>query len=448
MSNIIAKVTRNTVTTSDDMIGQTLKLLDGTKTKISGCPSGTSYSVEGTRNRVYAYLIVKQNRVFTQIQPEDVDGKVTDVEDAGGYAVYTFAGKRRPTTKPVEEVKPTNNRRPSNKQPVQEEEPKKPNNRRPSSKPASAPVQEEPKKPSGRRQPVKPVQEEQAPRRQPAKSPIVVAPLVNEDLIADLLASDEVSEKLAAKIRKHVLGLVTEAFAPLKDQVTIDSESKFNGPLYNLTIAMDFTDLMVEEEPELDGVTIDEMVEVLLDAKILTAKEIRGATDDYIAELYAEYVGEESGDTELDDNGDDEGDPELDDNDESGAATDEPLYHNLPKGFNSGFTQVKDDDTLDQLAAAWALDADDISVGLALVYNRKDGDVNAAYLGLMNNKDGELRVVLADAATLGDAKITKYLVPVNKACDMCAVEFQTQSEEHHDVDAEEHDDSDDFTFEL
>ena len=431
MSNIIAKVTRNTVATSDDMIGQTLKLLDGTKTKINGCPSGTSYSVEGTRNRVYAYLIVKQNRVFTQIQPEDVDGKVTDVEDAGGYAVYTFAGKRRPTTKPVEEVKPTNNRRPSNKQPVQEE-PKKTNNRRPSNK--------------------QPVQEEQAPRRQPAKPPIVVAPLVNEDLIADLLASDEVTEKLAAKIRKHVLGLVTEAFAPLKDQVTIDSESKFNGVLYNLTIAMDFTDLMVEAEPELDGVTIDEMVEVLLDAKILTAKEIRGATDDYIAELYAEYVGEEAGDPELDDNGDDngddEGDPELDDNGDDSAATDEPLYHNLPKGFNSGFTQVKDDDTLDQLAAAWALDADDISVGLALVYNRKDGDVNAAYLGLMNNKDGELRVVLADAATLGDAKITKYLVPVNKACDMCAVEFQTQSEEQHDVDAEEHDDSDDFTFEM
>ena len=47
------------------------------------------------------HLLKLGKRVAALAKQADVDGKVTAVEDAGGYAHYTFAGKRKPAAKPA-----------------------------------------------------------------------------------------------------------------------------------------------------------------------------------------------------------------------------------------------------------------------------------------------------------------------------------------------------------
>ena len=104
------RITRNLVSTDSAMEGKKVRTLDGELRTITGCPSGTSYSVEGTRARVYAYLIVKDGRHFKEITAEELENKVAAATDMGGYAKYTMLGKRAPKADNKPSNKPADNK--------------------------------------------------------------------------------------------------------------------------------------------------------------------------------------------------------------------------------------------------------------------------------------------------------------------------------------------------
>ena len=85
------KITRNSVFTDSRMIGATVHMLDGSKVVIKGRPSKYSYSIHGSRTRIYAYRIKAdgnaRNRNFEQVPLAELS-LATSVSDMGGYARY------------------------------------------------------------------------------------------------------------------------------------------------------------------------------------------------------------------------------------------------------------------------------------------------------------------------------------------------------------------------
>lgn len=86
----MSKNTRNTVATDEFMVGKLVRMLDGVERRIKARPSSTSYSMEGTRTRVYAYHIRRiGSHTFEQVSMEYAQS-ASNIVDCGGFAHFQF----------------------------------------------------------------------------------------------------------------------------------------------------------------------------------------------------------------------------------------------------------------------------------------------------------------------------------------------------------------------
>ena len=294
MTTETIQVKRTAVQASDSLVGKTVLLPDGTKSKITGVPSGTSYSIDGQRARASAYLIVKEGRAFKLLTQDEVDGTVLSVKDSGGYATYKFAPPAKKARTP---------RTPKN----EEAEPKK------------ARTPRTPKVTS----------------KDPEVSPAVA-----------LIAANglPLTEKAMAALRKEVTQLIaSHLHAGLPEEVEVISESKFSDQRMHLSIGIDFSCMAeAEEAPE---VSIDDALDALIENNLVTAREARRMSDEDILAMYAMLMEESESDDGLESDDskefdDDFDSPKDDDEDEEGEVpTQEEIK--LPDAAFKGFDSLK-----------------------------------------------------------------------------------------------------------
>ncbi|MGL4832594.1 MAG: hypothetical protein ACRCWS_08500, partial [Propionibacteriaceae bacterium] len=275
----IARVTRTQVAANEAMIGKKVTLLDGSIVKITDVASAYAYSHDGGRSRLSAYLLVKDGRNFKQIEQEDVDGKVTSVEDAGGYAKYAFAGSKRkpaPSTKP--DPKPAPSTKPEGK-------------RKPSTKPETKPAPST--KPEGKRKPsTKPETKPEGKRTSGNKVTRKVESHEMPDALA-VIERDGLTEKSVASLRKEIADLLSERYGVGKfEGLDVTSESHFNSADSNMlvTFGFDFSPYLESPEVEVDA---DDASEQLLKAGIIPLRKLRNMTDDQIIAAYKEHFGDQ-----------------------------------------------------------------------------------------------------------------------------------------------------------
>lgn len=316
MTTETIQVKRTAVQASDSLVGKTVLLPDGTKSKITGVPSGTSYSVDGQRARISAYLVVKDGRAFKVLTQPEVEGTVISVKDSGGYATYKFAP---PAKKPARQPR-------TPKQP--KEEPVKP---------ARQPRQ--PRTP--KEEPVKPARAQRQPKVTPKAEP-EVSPAVQAIAESGL----PLTEKAVIQLRKEVTQLIASYIhAGLPEGVQVTSESKYSENRFLLTVGIDFSCMAEEQE---DEVSVDDALEVLIENNLVTAREARRMSDEDIMSMYEMYL-EENGEKSGDDFDDDFDSPKGEDEQEEGEdeqeegegeeATQEEIK--LPDAAFKGFDSLK-----------------------------------------------------------------------------------------------------------
>ena len=404
MTTETIQVKRTAVQASDSLVGKTVLLPDGTKSKIAGVPSGTSYSIDGQRARASAYLIVKEGRAFKLLTQEEVDGTVLSIKDSGGYATYKFA----PVTK-----KPARTPRTPRTPKVEAEEPKKP--------------ARTPRKGSK-------VQEKSEPVA--VVSP-AVALIVGKGL--------PISEKAAVALRKEITQLIaSHIHAGAPEQVEITSESKFSDSRFHLSIGIDFSCLAAEEESS--EVSIDDALDILLEANLVTPREARRMSDEDVMSMYQMYVddnAEENNDLGSDVDEDGLGDDEdgLGD-DEDDAPTQEEIK--LPDAACKGFESLKGkarEHLLGQMLDATGLE--ECVAGALFALSDKDGneDGTVAFVNFVNTKGKDVALLMRVEEFEENGAIKRVALPAGQFTRLAPIfgNFDDESqvnEEEDDLDAD------------
>lgn len=472
MSNIINRVTRTSVATNESMVGQKVTLLDGSRVTITGVASSSAYAHDGGRARISAYLLVKAGRNFKQIEQADVDGKVTDVEDAGGYAHYTFVGKRKPAASTKPDPKPAGRKPAASTKPDP-----KPAGRKPAS------GKKDPK-PAGRKPAASTKPDPKPASRKPAGNRVKRNVEIHEmpEALATIAHDKALTTKNVNALRREIQHLLAERYGVgMFDGLELKSESHFNSEDNQLivNIGFDFSPYLESEEEEAP-VDVDDATEQLLKAGIVTVRALRSMSDDEIIAAYREHFTDaadeeeeepapkpkgskvkakpaEDFDDEFDDeNEEEEEDPDGEEEEEEGA---EIAHINLPASMFSGTVKPKMAEAarvMGELATAWEVNREDIFPGILLQYDKvdADGDVvsstEVAFVGLAVHK-GHTSVMVVDTETMEDEKPRRIMIKLEAACERCSplvLVDEEEQEEEADVDNEESSELDVGDFEL
>ena len=428
----IARVTRTQVAASEEMVGKKVTLLDGTVTKVTGVASAYAYSHEANRSRISAYLLVKDGRNFKQIEQEDVDGKVTNVEDAGGFAKYTFVGsKRKPSTKPAPSTKP--DPKPSTK-------PEGKRTPAPSTKPDPKPsTKPEGKKASGNKV-----------TRKAEKYDLPEALATIED-------DGGLNEKNVAALRKEIQELLAERYGIGKfEGLEVASEAHFNSAENNVLVTFGF-DFGPYLESEAGDVDVDDASEQLLKAGIIPLRKLRNMTDDEIIEAYTTHFGEQEEeapapkakakakpaptvDTEFDldeEEFEDEEQEEEEQEEEEQDDHEEIAHVALDNALFSGVVAPKAHEgakVMSKLAEAWDVSTGDIFPGILLQYNKAGvaEPLEVAFIGLTIHK-GNTSMLVVDTDTLEDAKPSRMIIKIDAACERCLPLVESSEDGDHNA---------------
>lgn len=464
MTNIINRVTRTSVATNEAMVGQKVTLLDGSRVTITGVASSSAYAHDGGRARISAYLLVKSGRIFKMIEQADVDGKVTAVEDAGGYAHYTFAGKRKPAAKPA--TKPE--AKPAARKPAAKPE-AKPAGRKPAAKPEAKKSTKADVKPAGRK---------------PAGNRVRRVAEIHElpEALATIAHDKGLTTKNVSALRHEIRDLLAERYAVgMFEGLAMKSEAHFNSEDNQLilSIGFDFSPYFEAESPAVD---VDDASEQLVTAGILTLRALRSMTDAEILAAYAEYFAdadteaeavapkkkggkvkakpEENDFDDFDDEEEEQEEEQEEEFEEEGEDEEsaEIAHIVLPASMFSGTIKPKMAEAatvMGQLAEAWEVDRGDIFPGILLQYDKKvkDGEVEeteVAFVGLAVHK-GHTCVMVVETETMEDEKPRRIMIKLEAACERCSplmmVTDEEASEEDEDDDGNELD-AGDFDLDI
>ena len=375
MSNNVITVKRTAVSANDNMVGKSVTLADGSRTKIDSVASSAAYSLSGVRGRVSAYLIVKEGRVFKLLDPSELDGTVVSVRDAGGYAVYKFvekaAGRKQRSPKPQDDAAPaTTGRRSKVNAKAEVEEQAAPARRTRRSKDDAE---------------VKPTVQ----RRVKQEETFPVSPAVTA-----IAESGELSAKSVKLLRTEIETLIAAHLNNGIPEAVVTSEAKFGESRILLSFGIDLTNAFNAEAEEVD---IDEATEWLLENKIITARELRRMSDEDIIAAYTKENGDEGQEESSEDEPNDEpndfdgepedfdDEPEDDEGDEGEEDEDEPALIELPiiASHMKGRTPLRGDkrNALEE-ALTEALGVKAVA-GTVMVLRSKDGD-SEEYVQLVN----------------------------------------------------------------
>ena len=429
----IARVTRTQVAASEEMIGKKVITLDGETVKITGVASAYAYSHDQGRSRLSAYLLVKDGRNFKQIEQEDVDGKVTNVEDAGGYAKYTFAGsKRKPAAKP--DPKPAT--KPEGRKPAT-----KPESKKPSAKPSTKPESKKPAaKPEGRKPATKPSGNKVTRKTESYELP---------DALAIIERDGGLNEKNVASLRKEIREILAERYGVGKfEGLEVTSEAHFNSADNNMLVTFGF-DFSPYLEAAPVAVDVDDASEQLLKAGIIPMRKLRSMTDDAIIAAYTEHFGDQEDETpapkgkkgkaapaveefDLDDEEEEqeefeeefeEEEQEEEEDPEEEEEHEEIAHIALDNSLFSGVTHPKSHEgarVMGQLAEAWEVSTGDIFPGILLQYNKVglEEPLEVAFIALTIHK-GNTAMLVVDTDTINDAKPSRMIIKIDAACTRC-----------------------------
>ena len=459
----IARVTRTQVAASEEMVGKKVTLLDGSVTKITGVASAYAYSHEAGRSRISAYLLVKDGRAFKQIEQEDVDGKVTNVEDAGGFAKYTFVGKRKPAASTKPDPKPAS--KPEGRKPAAT----KPEGRKPATKPEGKKPSST--KPEGRKPATKP--EGRKPSGNKVQRKVESHDL--PDALAIIERDGGLNEKNVSSLRKEIQEILTERYGVGKfEGLEVASEAHFNSAENNVLVTFGFDfGAFLESEPA--TVDVDDASEQLLKAGIIPMRKLRNMTDDAIIAAYNEHFGEEEEEEapapkakgkgkpaptveEFDLDGEEFEDEEQEEFDEEEQEEEEDEEHEeiahiaLDNSLFSGVVAPKAHEgakVMNQLAEAWDVSTGDIFPGILLQYNKAgvEEPLEVAFIGLTIHK-GSTSMLVVDTDTIDEAKPSRMIIKIDAACERCLPLVEGTDEDEEEEHDEDHNGLDDGEFEL
>ena len=399
------RITRNLVSTDSAMEGKKVRTLDGELRTITGCPSGTSYSVEGTRARVYAYLIVKDGRHFKEITAEELENKVAAATDMGGYAKYTMLGKRAPKA----DNKPADNK-PSTKPRTQ-----KADNKPADSKPAAG---------GTRVKRAQPNEFEQS--------------IINAGRLTKP-AGKILRDMFSDFIRDNVL--VLPEFAGLYNISSESTVGEPDGDVIEVRLQLDISPYLglatdgSDDEPDTDA-----MFDALLAAGY-TAKNLRRLTDEELIDLYRNEFDSEGSEEETEEEAEEEAEEfeeeETEEEEEPETESVELMQVHLPSTIFRGVKQIPAGDELDACYAELAsvLGVDEIWSGVVLQHEKDES--YWVYAGMVTNKDGEPRALLTSYAAVEDgdedaARKARKLVSISLMANYAAVVDEAEEEEENE----------------
>lgn len=442
------RITRNLVSTNEAMEGKKVRTLDGELRAITGCPSGTSYSVEGTRARVYAYLIVKDGRNFKEIEPADIEGKVVAAEDMGGYAKYTMAGKRAPAKADT---------KPAPKNPKADT---KPAPKAPAKQPKAAPK-------ADAKAPKSSGTAKRTPKAQQAAENANVHKVIKEvagksagkgakvqrvqhsELEQSILNAGTIA-KPAGKILRDALSayvhdalLASPEFAGLYE-VTSESLVGDDGSVVEVKLQIDMAQYFGRnEEPEAPEVDVDAAFEALL-GEGYTAKQLRPLSDEELIDLYnATFEGEGEGEEEPEQEEEEPTEFEEEQEEEQEEEEGEELMQmHLPSTIFNGVKQLPAGDELDAayVALAEGLGVDEVWAGVVL--QQVADESYWVFAGIAANKQDEPRALLTAFEAVEDedeeaARKSRKLVSIGLLTTNYQVVAAPEAEEGEEEEQEE-----------
>ena len=455
------RITRNLVSTDSAMEGKKVRTLDGELRTITGCPSGTSYSVEGTRARVYAYLIVKDGRHFKEITADELENKVAAATDMGGYAKYTMLGKRapkadnKPSTKPGN--KPADNK-PGNK-PADNKPGNKPADNKPGTKPRTPKADNKPgTKPRTPKADNKPADSkprtpkaDNKPSTKPAAGGTRVKRAQPNEFEQSIINAGRLT-KPAGKILRDMFSdfirdnvLVLPDFAGLYNISSESTVGEPDGDVIEVRLQLDISPYLgLATEGSDDEPDTDAMFDALLAAGY-TSKDLRRLTDEELIDLYRNEFDSEGSEEEAEEEAEEESEEEAEEFEEEEAEEEEEpetesvelMQVHLPSTIFRGVKQIPAGDELDACYAELAsvLGVDEIWSGVVLQHEKDES--YWVYAGMVTNKDGEPRALLTsyDAVENSDedaARKARKLVSISLMANYAAVVDEAEEEEENE----------------
>ena len=420
------RITRNLVSTDSAMEGKKVRTLDGELRTITGCPSGTSYSVEGTRARVYAYLIVKDGRHFKEITAEELENKVAAATDMGGYAKYTMLGKRAPKADNKPSTKPST--KPADNKPSTKPRTQKADNKPADSKPRTPKADNKPAVGGTRVKRAQPNEFEQS--------------IINAGRLTKP-AGKILRDMFSDFIRDNVL--VLPDFAGLYNISSESTVGEPDGDVIEVRLQLDISPYLgLATEGSDDEPDTDAMFDALLAAGY-TSKDLRRLTDEELIDLYRNEFDSEGSEEEAEEEAEEESEEEAEEFEEEEAEEEEEpetesvelMQVHLPSTIFRGVKQIPAGDELDACYAELAsvLGVDEIWSGVVLQHEKDES--YWVYAGMVTNKDGEPRALLTsyDAVENSDedaARKARKLVSISLMANYAAVVDEAEEEEENE----------------